>query len=85
MSVVTKRRECAGQYRVLQDGYPVAHIVKDRGVEQRTEFGSSFVVEAEGWHIMNDHEYEIWSSGTVLPLGFKTLKEAFNECKEIYS
>lgn len=86
MATITKKRESAGHYKVMQDGHTVAYIVKDKGVASFTKDGYADTVTKQGWHIMPLSQYEKWLNGNeILPHGFATLKEAFNECQKIYS
>ena len=86
MAIITKKRESAGQYKVLQNGHTVAYIVKDKGVESFIKDGYTDTVTKQGWHIMERGQDEKWLNGNeILPHGFSTLKEAFNECQNIYS
>lgn len=86
MNTITKKRESAGQYKVLQYGRTVAYIIKDEGVESFVKDGCTDVVTKQGWHIMRRGQYEKWLNGNeTLPYGFTTLREAFNECQRIYS
>ena len=86
MATITKKRESAGHYKVMQDGHTVAYIVKDQGVESCVEDGYVNTVTKQSWHIMGRGQYEKWLNGNeTLPHGFTTLREAFNECQRIYS
>jgi hypothetical protein len=83
MAIITKKRESAGQYKVLQNGHTVAYIVKDKGVESVNENGYSDFITKEGWHLMSVSQYSKWINGNeTLPFGYKTLREAFSVCKE---
>lgn len=86
MTTITKKKESAGQYKVLQGGLTVAYIVKDEGVESLVKDGYAEVITKQGWHIMGKGQYEKWlNDNETLPHGFTTLREAFNECQRIYS